>query len=67
MPTHNHPTTGDWSVTAYNTGTYSHSLYITFEVDLYVPPPHRLVLAPASALSNPPPITSPIWGIDAST
>lgn len=34
VSTDNLPTSGDWSVTGYNTGAFPHTVYVTFEVSL---------------------------------
>jgi hypothetical protein len=52
-PLRDQPTSGDWSVTAYNTGVQPHSVYVTYLVSLIERPPPPLVLVPALALSQP--------------
>ncbi len=40
----NHPDSGDWSVTTFNTGMYPHSLAVTFHVRLVPKPVPELAL-----------------------
>ena len=50
-PVRRQPTSGDWSVTAYNTGAQAHSMYVTFMASLLVREPAPLVLASPYELS----------------
>lgn len=44
------PDTGDWSVTAYNTGGFPHTVEVTYLVKYRQPPPRKLELAPLEEL-----------------
>lgn len=60
---------GNWQVTAYNTGTYDHTVYLTFELDLPgaamapVPPPPGsgagVIGTAGTVMPSPPPSSSP--------
>lgn len=47
----NHPDSGAWQVTGYNTGTHDHAVYLTFHLDLIRRPPAlRAPLDPLSVM-----------------
>lgn len=48
------PDSGAWSVTGYNTGRYPHAVYLTFHLDLPVPPRPQVQLIPAALLGMSP-------------
>jgi len=46
------PTTGDWGVYGYNTGTHPHTIYISFMVSAIFPPEIPRILIPDRMLDN---------------
>ncbi len=54
----NHPDSGDWSVTTYNTGGFPHDLYVTFFAQVIPRPVPLLYLADHNELTEAP---DPDW------
>jgi hypothetical protein len=60
------PTAGAWSIEAYNTGDYDHTLYVRFATSPVAPAPAPPVTLPAADLSVlPPPPTLDMTGLAA--
>lgn len=52
------PDSGDWQVAGYNTGSFAHTVYVTFVAAVIEKPPGLITLHPNSVLSSAPDLST---------